>query len=70
VEPSANVRSVIDAHIVGMHSRFPHWKNDKQTAAAELIQAVRAVRAAVHLDQMMQIGGNERDGKGEAICQE
>jgi HK97 family phage portal protein len=69
-EPSANVRSVIDAHIVGMHSRFPQWKNDKQTAAAELIQAVRAVRAAVHLDHMMQIGGDGHDGKGQVTCQE
>ena len=48
--PSEAVQSFLLEYVGQMHGRSGEWKNDKQTADAELEQAIRAIQTAVRLD--------------------
>lgn len=71
------IENFIATYIVGMHKRFEEWKNDPETANAELRRTLKAIRAAVHVELrthlLAEAACNDLDAmseKGATICQQ
>ena len=48
--PTPQVESFLFEHVVEMYARSSDWKNDGETAVAELVRAVKAIQTAVRAD--------------------